>query len=102
MKTASVFFSDGTYTDGPEFCFYCGAPCSSEFSVKNYVKKSFNNRDLVCRPASDYVCGGRWNRKNIRVAELGDVHGNQFGRSEWELEYYSDLIRRLKAGVPLK
>jgi phosphoadenosine phosphosulfate reductase len=40
--------------------------------------------------------GGRWDRNYIRVAEIGDIHGNGIGRTEWESEYYNDEIRRLK------
>lgn len=39
--------------------------------------------------------GGRWERHQIRVDELAGHGGAQYGRSEWEREYYSDVINRL-------
>jgi phosphoadenosine phosphosulfate reductase len=41
--------------------------------------------------------GGRWDRRWLRVAEIGDTHGKGHGRREWEIEYYGDVLRRLDA-----
>lgn len=41
--------------------------------------------------------GARWPRKSLRIDALMGDCGGQFGRSEWEREYYGDEIRRLEA-----
>jgi hypothetical protein len=38
---------------------------------------------------------GRWQRERIRTAEIGDVHGTRMGRTEWEREYYPDILARI-------
>lgn len=40
--------------------------------------------------------GGRWTRNQLRVDSLGGSCGDQFGRAEWEREYYGDVLRRLE------
>lgn len=42
--------------------------------------------------------GGRWSRDHLRTAPLGGKRGDQFGRAEWEREYYGDVLRRLECG----
>ncbi|MDR1398632.1 MAG: phosphoadenosine phosphosulfate reductase family protein [Treponema sp.] len=59
-----------------------------------YLKKY----DLPVHPNYAMLGNGRWDRKNIRVAEIGDIHGTGFGRSEWEREYYPDILARLARG----
>lgn len=41
--------------------------------------------------------GGRWPRRSLRVSFLGLTHGTGAGRSEWEREYYGDVLRRIAA-----
>lgn len=41
--------------------------------------------------------GVRWQREQLRTAPLGGKRGDQFGRAEWEREYYGDVLRRLEA-----
>lgn len=55
--------------------------------------------DLPVHPAYAMLGGGRWARRHIRVDELGGYRGNQFGRREWEEEYYGDVIRRRAKGL---
>lgn len=43
--------------------------------------------------------GGRWERHTLRVDALCGANGDQFGRAEWEAEYYSDYLRRA-ANIP--
>lgn len=50
--------------------------------------------DLPVHPNYAMSGGGRYDRRYLRVAELGDVHGSQRGRREWEIEYYSDILRQ--------
>lgn len=40
--------------------------------------------------------GGRWRRDKLRVDAIGGDTGDQFGRAEWEREYYGDVIARRK------
>lgn len=45
-----------------------------------------------------YLGGGRYRRDQIRTHSIGGKSGNGMGRSEWEKEYYSDVINRLRNG----
>lgn len=53
--------------------------------------------DLPVHPAYAMMGGGRWDRARIRVSIIGGAKGTQFGRREWEREYYGDVLRRLEA-----
>lgn len=57
-----------------------------------------NAYNLPIHPAYAMTAGGRWDRKHLRVASLGGQRGVQYGRREWEREYYGDVLRRLEAG----
>lgn len=59
------------------------------FSFMNYY-------DLPIHPNYAMLGGGFWNRKYIRVAEIGDTRGRGHGRLEWEKEYYGDIVNKLK------
>jgi len=37
-------------------CFYCGNECNQNNSIKEFVKKTFTNYDLVKGPSSKFVC----------------------------------------------
>lgn len=50
--------------------------------------------DLPVHPAYAMLGGGRWSRKALRVDSLGGERGDQFGRAQWEREYYGDVLRR--------
>jgi len=52
---------------------------------------------LPVHPNYAMLGGGRYPRDRIRVAEIGDVHGNSRGRAEHEEEYFGDVLRRLRA-----
>lgn len=54
--------------------------------------------DLPVHPAYAMTGGGRWDRRKIRVSILAGAKGNQFGRREWEQEYYGDILRRIQSG----
>ena len=56
-------------------------------------------RGVPLHPNYAMLGGGRWHREKLRVAFLTLTHGNQFGRAEWENEYYGDVIRRMKTVV---
>lgn len=53
---------------------------------------------LPVHPNYAMLGGGRWQRKYLRTASIGGERGNQFGRREWEQEYYGDVLRRMEAG----
>lgn len=57
MITASYLFSKIKYNPGNEKCFYCGIDCDETYKKKEYVKKTFTNRDIVRYPGSDFICG---------------------------------------------
>jgi phosphoadenosine phosphosulfate reductase len=52
---------------------------------------------LPVHPNYAMMGGGRWPRNRIRVSELGGELGNEYGRAQWEQEYYGDILRRITA-----
>lgn len=54
--------------------------------------------DLPIHPAYAMLGGGRWSREHIRVSIIGGAKGTQYGRREWEKEYYGDVLRRIESG----
>jgi 3'-phosphoadenosine 5'-phosphosulfate sulfotransferase (PAPS reductase)/FAD synthetase len=56
-----------------------------------------HNRLPLC-PAYGYLGGGRWKRERIRTHSLGGKSGDGFGRTEWEREYYPDILAKISAG----
>lgn len=38
------------------YCYYCGKVCSDKYHIKDFVKKTFTNVDIVCYPGSKYIC----------------------------------------------
>jgi len=65
----------------------------SESHVFGYLAQ----HGLPVHPAYAMLGAGRWRRDKLRVAEIGDTHGGQFGRAEWEREYYGDVLNRIEA-----
>lgn len=55
-----------------------------------------NNLPLC--PVYAYLGGGRWPRENIRTHSLAGSTADGFGRTEWEREYYPDILNKIKAG----
>jgi phosphoadenosine phosphosulfate reductase len=53
---------------------------------------------LPVHPNYAMLGGGRWRREHLRTAPVGGKRGDQFGRAEWEREYYSDVLNRVAAG----
>jgi len=53
--------------------------------------------DLPTHPNYAMLGGGRWRREDLRVDFLGGDAGDQFGRAEWEAEYYGDVLRMLQS-----
>ena len=52
-------------------------------------------RDLPVHPAYACLGSGRWPRCHLRTHGIGGKTGNNYGRTEWEREYYGDVLRRL-------
>lgn len=50
---------------------------------------------LPVHPNYAMLGGGRYDRNWLRVASLGGKRGTGMGRTEWEREYYSDIINRI-------
>jgi 3'-phosphoadenosine 5'-phosphosulfate sulfotransferase (PAPS reductase)/FAD synthetase len=58
--------------------------------IFGYIEQ--NNLPLC--PVYGYLGGGRWERDNIRTHSLGGEAGNNYGKAEWEKEYYKDEMKR--------
>jgi len=58
MITASTLFAGERHKTGSQRCYYCGAPCDGTHKTRDYVKKTFTNRDIAKFPASEHVCEG--------------------------------------------
>lgn len=54
-------------------------------------------KELPVHPAYAMTGGGRFPREGLRVASLGGRRGDGMGRTEWEREYYGDVLRRLES-----
>lgn len=63
----------------------------------NEVFAYLHKHDLPVHPSYACLGGGRYSRNQIRVSELGDTHGREFGRREWEMSYYGDVLNRMEA-----
>ena len=50
---------------------------------------------LPLSPVYGYLGGGRWPREHIRTHSLAGTSGNGIGRTEWEKEYYPDILSRI-------
>lgn len=48
-------------------------------------------------PVYGYLGGGRWPRPMIRMHSLAGKSGDGIGRTEWEREYYPDMLARIAA-----
>ena len=53
--------------------------------------------DLPVHPNYAMLGGGRWPRQHLRVHSFEGDRGVEFGRREWEAEYYGDVLRRIDA-----
>jgi phosphoadenosine phosphosulfate reductase len=54
--------------------------------------------NLPLSPVYGYLGGGRWDREHIRTHSLAGTTGDNFGRTEWEREYYPDILARVQRG----
>ena len=54
---------------------------------------------LPLSPVYGYLGGGRWDREHIRTHSLAGTSGDGFGRTEWEKEYYPDILARINKGI---
>lgn len=53
------------------------------------------SRGMPLHPNYAMLGGGRWDRQYLRVAELGDRIGDEYGRAEWEKSYYRDTLNSI-------
>jgi len=60
--------------------------------VFSYLKA----HDLPIHPAYAMTRGGQMDRSEIRVDVLGDTRGQQYGRLDWEKQYYSNRMQWLR------
>jgi len=51
--------------------------------------------NLPLSPVYGYLGGGRWDRKHLRTHSFTGVRGDSFGKTEWEKEYYPDILNRI-------
>lgn len=51
--------------------------------------------DLPLHPAYAMLGGGRWPREHLRTHGIGGETGTNWGRREWEQEYYGEELRRV-------
>lgn len=58
--------------------------------------------ELPVHPAYAMLGYGRWERQRLRVETVGGEDASNYGRAEWEREYYGDVLRRIEANRPLK
>lgn len=80
--------------------FFSKNSCRPISQLRNQEIFSYINQNgLPLSPVYGYLGGGRWDRKNIRMHSLAGTTGDNFGRTEWEKEYYGDIINRIKAGI---
>lgn len=77
---------------------------ASEFSCRplslwkgEEVFAYIHHNDLPLSPVYGYLGGGRWRRDRLRTHSLAGSSGDGMGRTEWEKEYYGDVLNRLHA-----
>jgi phosphoadenosine phosphosulfate reductase len=46
------------------------------------------SRELPVHPAYACLGGGQWDRERVRVSSIGGSRGQEFGRAEWEAQFY--------------
>lgn len=55
---------------------------------------------LPVHPAYAMLGGGRWPREHLRTHGIGGNTATNRGRREWEMEYYGDVLNRIKKPKP--
>lgn len=63
--------------------------------IFSYIFKN----NLPLSPVYGYLGGGRYERKNLRTHSLAGTSGNGMGRTEWEREYYQDILNKITVGA---
>lgn len=66
----------GRSCEGPNRCYYCGAPCGDDHPAATYVKDSFTGRSGVAALGSPWVCSGcvLCLRESADIALIDGVH----------------------------
>ena len=65
----------------------------------NEIFAYIQQQNLPLSPVYGYIGGGRWKREHIRTHSLAGTSGDSFGRTEWEKEYYPDILARINKGI---
>ncbi|MFZ2635557.1 MAG: phosphoadenosine phosphosulfate reductase family protein [Rectinemataceae bacterium] len=50
---------------------------------------------LPLNPVYGMLGGDRWPRRHLRTASIGGERGTEYGRGEWEREYFPDVLNRI-------
>jgi len=83
-----------------QFGFYSENTCRPLSLLTNQeVFAYIHKNELPLCPVYGYLGGGRWPRENIRTHSLAGSSADGFGRSEWEREYYPDILAIIKKGI---
>ena len=64
------------------------------FTVKDIFAYLYKY-DLPVHPNYAMLGAGRWDKYNLRVAAIGNKEGDGMGRTEWEREYYPDILAKV-------
>jgi phosphoadenosine phosphosulfate reductase len=76
----------------------CGISCAPIFDWSTAAVFAFlAHHDLPVHPRYAMLGGGRWPRERLRVCTFNGFRGTGGGRTEWEQEYYGDVVRRSKS-----
>jgi len=80
-----------------KYGFYTELTCRplSLFTNQDIFSFIYHN-DLPLCAVYGYTGGGRWDRQYIRTHSIGGSTADGIGRTEWEKEYYQDILNRIK------
>lgn len=62
---------------------------------QNEIFAFLAQNNLPIHPTYAMLGGGRWPRSQLRTHGIGGKTGSNYGRTEWEREYYGDVLNRL-------
>lgn len=63
----------------------------------NEIFAYIHKTNLPLCPVYGYLGGGRYKRENIRTHSLAGSSGDGIGRTEWEKEYYQDVLNKIQS-----
>ncbi len=68
-----------------------------QFLTQAEIFGYLHEHDLPIHPNYAMLGGGRWQRHRIRTAAIGNKEGDGMGRTEWEREFYGDVLNRMES-----